>query len=162
MLSQGGSRLNASKPEANPKTRYPLQIVKHNFSQLRRFPFTRARYWGMVSQNTIWSNRLSNHCCMRSLGGAKYIKKSQEYSPWTKPIPNNIQLTPNTTNKDPLQTREHAWAGISGMLRSLTGAQAAFTSRGAKPWGLIFMLPGRSYKHIWGRPLSWGRPLYVF
>jgi POT family proton-dependent oligopeptide transporter len=25
MLSHGGSRLNASKPEANPKTRYPLQ-----------------------------------------------------------------------------------------------------------------------------------------
>jgi len=26
MLSHGGSRLNASKPEANPKTRYPTYI----------------------------------------------------------------------------------------------------------------------------------------
>ena len=33
----------------------------------------------------------------------------------------------------PLQTREHALAGISGMLRSSAGAQGAFTSRGAKP-----------------------------
>jgi hypothetical protein len=32
MLSQGGSRLNASKPEANPKTRYPTpkQTSQHN------------------------------------------------------------------------------------------------------------------------------------
>lgn len=42
----------------------------------------------------------------------------------------------------PLQTREHALAGISGMLRSLAGAQGAFTSRGAKPKGLNLMLLG--------------------
>jgi hypothetical protein len=36
----------------------------------------------------------------------------------------------------PLQTREHALAGISGMLRSPAEAQGAFTSRGAKPNGL--------------------------
>jgi hypothetical protein len=42
----------------------------------------------------------------------------------------------NTTFSNPnvpLQTRGHALAGISGMLRSLAGAQGAFTSRGAKP-----------------------------
>lgn len=32
----------------------------------------------------------------------------------------------------PLQTREHAWAGMSGMLRDC-GARGAFTSRGAEP-----------------------------
>jgi len=42
----------------------------------------------------------------------------------------------------PLQTREYALAGISGMLRSLAGAQGAFTSRGAKPKGLNLMLLG--------------------
>ena len=51
----------------------------------------------------------------------------------------------NTTNSKPnvpLQTRGHALAGISGMLRSLAGAQGAFTSRGAKPKGLNLMLLG--------------------
>lgn len=32
----------------------------------------------------------------------------------------------------PLQTREHAWAGMSGMLH-FGGARGAFTSRGAEP-----------------------------
>jgi hypothetical protein len=39
----------------------------------------------------------------------------------------------------PLQTREHALAGISGMLRSSAGAQGAFTSRGAKPKGAVLV-----------------------
>ena len=46
----------------------------------------------------------------------------------------------------PLQTREYALAGISGMLRSLAGAQGAFTSRGAKPKGLNLMLLGLTTK----------------
>lgn len=51
---------------------------------------------------------------------------------------NTTFSTPNV----PLQTREHALAGISGMLRSLAGAQGAYTSRGAKPKGLNLMLLG--------------------
>lgn len=52
----------------------------------------------------------------------------------------------------PLQTREHALAGISGMLRSLAGAQGAFTSRGAKPKGLNLMLLGLTKKNKQHQP----------
>jgi len=48
-------------------------------------------------------------------------------------IPNRRRHPTNFSNYVPLQTREHALAGISGMLRLLAGAQGAFTSRGAKP-----------------------------
>lgn len=40
--------------------------------------------------------------------------------------------TPKPTLYVPLQTREHAWAGMSGMLH-FGGARGAFTSRGAEP-----------------------------
>jgi hypothetical protein len=36
MLSHGGSRLNASKPEANPKTRYPTQLTTSQHTVFRR------------------------------------------------------------------------------------------------------------------------------
>jgi hypothetical protein len=58
-------------------------------------------------------------------------------------IPKRRRQTNNLFHPNvPLQTREHALAGISGMLRSLAGAQGAFTSRGAKPKGLNLMLMG--------------------
>lgn len=124
MLSHGGSRLNASKPEANPKTRCPkstLCEVKFTDQFLNMFHTTRAFRRGQLTPkglepfkrirtvqrsrmsrrqtrgrwNTFWppvkpapggeqqpskhltmillrSNRLSNHCRLRGLGGAKY------------------------------------------------------------------------------------------
>jgi hypothetical protein len=51
----------------------------------------------------------------------------------THAIPKRRRQPQNTFPNVPLQTREHALAGIRGMLRSPAGAQGAFTSRGAKP-----------------------------
>ena len=81
----------------------------------------------------------------------KFIVRPTTYM-WLRPVQANFPIGPpsqsdegttnNSLNNVPLQTREHALAGISGMLRSLAGAQGAFTSRGAKPKGLNLMLLG--------------------
>jgi len=94
MLSHGGSRLNASKPEANPKTRFPTPtttsqhpssaVVRHSKVVSRWIPCLLIKPWHLELKNLFLSlrefsakgsrsNRLSNHCCLRSLGGAKYF-----------------------------------------------------------------------------------------
>ena len=204
MLSHGGSRLNASKPEANPKTRYPQQHKHLNT------PSSAVVCPGFV--HTQPANCESLLCCGYSKGTSCGDDKPNRHSDfltvvvllfreilttcfsiesphkpllhaqprWRQvshiitrillittfaccPVCNtptrDLHLCCDSTSPDlhpkaakanttfsnpnvPLQTRGHALAGISGMLRSLAGAQGAFTSRGAKPKGLYLMLLG--------------------
>ena len=206
MLSHGGSRLNASKPEANPKTRYPQQHKHLNT------PSSAVVCPGFV--HTQPANCESLLCCGYSKGTSCGDDKPNRHSDfltvvvllfreilttcfsiesphkpllhaqprWRQvshiitrillittfaccPVCNtptrDLHLCCDSTSPDlhpkaakanttfsnpnvPLQTRGHALAGISGMLRSLAGAQGAFTSRGAKPKGLYLMLLGLS------------------
>ncbi len=208
MLSHGGSRLNASKPEANPKTRYPQQHKHLNT------PSSAVVCPGFV--HTQPANCESLLCCGYSKGTSCGDDKPNRHSDfltvvvllfreilttcfsiesphkpllhaqprWRQvshiitrillittfaccPVCNtptrDLHLCCDSTSPDlhpkaakanttfsnpnvPLQTRGHALAGISGMLRSLAGAQGAFTSRGAKPKGLYLMLLGLTTK----------------
>jgi hypothetical protein len=98
MLSHGGSRLNASKPEANPKTSCPNQrlfavgalfvsagesrwiplalLDKQEVEQRRFLGFGALELCG----KNFKTNRLSNERCVRSLDGAKYMKNSRDFS----------------------------------------------------------------------------------
>ena len=202
-LSHGGSRLNASKPEANPKTRYPTSHNKHSqhnpssavvcsnvgksllvltvdtkpfvfpsgSGKTRHSPRSHQRpcyfrgilkkgfsiesplkpllpaqpRWRQVSHIITRHLPISLHEARRNSSfraqaattSAKVIS-TQQLDLHSKAAKATKQPFPNINV--PLQTREHALAGISGMLRSSTEAQGAFTSRGAKPYGLNLML----------------------
>ena len=151
MLPHGGSRLNASKPETNPKTRCPSKRRKLR----KRFTFTFTLRSGSrllaacYAESGPTTNTLSNrHSRYRAPRAPRRRKvkhmitrfmfilvtttmlartcQTQVAEPW---------LEQKTLNYVPLQTREHAWAGISGMLRA-SDSGGAFTSRDAKPRGL--------------------------
>ena len=54
MLSHGGSRLNASKPEANPKTRYPPTTTTHFFLNIYNTAFRRGLFLCFSLQGGKW------------------------------------------------------------------------------------------------------------
>lgn len=210
MLSHGGSRLNASKPEANPKTRYP-PTTTHFFLNIYNTAFRRGLFLCFSLQGGKWRSdadcgnlakigktslalsqgrreggythrvSLSSSSSSLFLPFREFSEKRFSIESPLKPLPparplvapsifmitriyNSIRFSHslrfpdkcfsarrtiqsgdgNTTHtfylNVPLQTREHALAGISGMLRSSAEAQGAFTSRGAKPYGLNLML----------------------
>lgn len=85
MLSHGGSRLNASKPEASPKTRYP-HMGKHTNSKPVRL---RSRKEGELLCQTVKILKKTSHesplkpkRVTACLGGAQYITKSQDILDW--------------------------------------------------------------------------------
>jgi len=154
MLPHGGSRLNASKPEASPKTRCP----KHYFliSQSFHIPPGAGKYaphglpheGGPTQHNTTRNTTIESP--FKQLQPAAASKaQSKTYDHKTcfqqKSWPLDADRTPNVrdgtshrdnptknTNNVPLQTREHAWAGISGTPRT-AGLEGHSTSRGAEP-----------------------------
>ncbi len=105
MPSHGGSRLNASKPEACPKTRCP---TKHFFS-VRTVCSTTE-----VSTTPIESPLKATLTMLASPA----LSSSQNHKRNTSTSPNGHQKNCVQQPKNhhvPLQTREHAWAGIDGM-----------------------------------------------
>ena len=129
-LSHGGSRLNASKPEANPKTRCPRTKtpVLHFQRKVRRHAVKTRN----VEQQKRLSNRHLKHCglCLsRWRKVYQIITRNSTFS--TESFSHTKRGWPNLvgrqqqTNYVPLQTREHAWAGMSGMLH-FGGARGAF------------------------------------
>ena len=186
-LSHGGSRLNASKPEANPKTRCPQTTPTRGGLPPRReceaeyvtcvegrvCACARARWNGehqhTVTQN-VESNRHPSHAPVHPglAHGTKSTKCSQEVahhgvlSRVLRDLPFSLRgsvfltgvrggggnafgavvrgcltdtvfMYSTLSAKVPLQTREHAWAGISDVPRRFAGARGALTSRGAEP-----------------------------
>jgi hypothetical protein len=84
MLSHGGSRLNASKPEANPKTSCPKNFLDqrrdHEASFLQSVVLVAGGNVGM--EKTLTSNRIASQTIPASswLDGAKYMKNSRDFS----------------------------------------------------------------------------------
>jgi hypothetical protein len=72
MLSHGGSRLNASKPEANPKTSYPFKTL-----------FQKQRLWSVC----LGSNELSTECFELSPSHRLHRKTLQFESPFKRTLP---------------------------------------------------------------------------
>jgi hypothetical protein len=137
MLSHGGSRLNASKPEANPKTRCPMKFIE--LTTLCRLVPRGSPCFGSASQTRATHRprfqkvHLSNrHSKQRSLCGPRRRKvhhiitretfENRDLSGLARGAfgPNRRHLTNKPHHYVPLQTREHAWAGIDGMPRSCT------------------------------------------
>lgn len=166
-LSHGGSRLNASKPEANPKTRCPLfnthnsqfriaKCVEVNFLRITGIlQNTRATFpqsTDSVCLNLLHTKHINRIAIQETVGtahleGAKYLQDHKRLHTKSKITQTRLRnMEPRvshpsthshgrrcaveeqkTTNTHyvPLQTREHAWAGMSGMLR-FGGARGAF------------------------------------
>ena len=109
MLSHGGSRLNASKPEANPKTRCPTQ--EENFGDIsHRF---RGKYVSFAvecsegrstQQNTNLSNRHSRNCGLCSPRRRKVHHIITRLSS-TNDQPDAFH-TPNAGNRNPRDTQK--------------------------------------------------------
>ena len=146
-LSHGGSRLNASKPEANPKTRYPTpnkthcKILPHGSIFSLKKPVFR---WEVTQYNRIVNQyfkiKLFFHVLIESphkpllhLVAQVAQSKSNNHKRNNQQkrfeilrytsllylfIPNQRkQHTKHFVHQVPLQTIGHAWAGISGMLQ---------------------------------------------
>jgi hypothetical protein len=104
-LSHGGSRLNASKPEANPKTRCPNT--------------PKPKTCVCIPKIITPSNRHPKHrrqCRPRGRQVRDRITRVPPYC-WSSSSRRSTDTTHQTKTYVPLQTREHAWAGMSGTLR---------------------------------------------
>jgi len=154
MLPHGGSRLNASKPEASPKTRCPKhyflisKIISHSARSAQVRPARpSARRWSHATNTTRNTTIESPFKQLQPAAASKAQSKTYDHKTCfqQKSWPLDADRTPNVrdgtshrdnptknTNNVPLQTREHAWAGISGTPRT-AGLEGHSTSRGAEP-----------------------------
>ena len=131
-LSHGGSRLNASKPEANPKTRCP---TKHTSVHTLRCCKNLVHQDSQTQHYRIATQRNTNSV---GLAGAKFITKSQEipeliFGDTSATFEKTCVRYKQNQNYVPLQTREHAWAGIDGMPWRTPGLEGHLTSRAVEP-----------------------------
>lgn len=141
MLSHGGSRLNASKPEANPKTRYPTKRQQNTQIDLSHPPVDKRNSFLFVSGASTHKHtrfdRIASQtiaACAASVAQSTSKNHKNSLTPRVPALSQTMRVDKHKNqNKDPLQTREHAWAGISGMLRFRPGLKRHSTSRGAKP-----------------------------
>jgi hypothetical protein len=130
MLSHSGSRLNASKPEANPKTRCPTTQTKIEVSRKVRLAAVFASKVKNIHNSTIESPFKILQALLVSVAPSisnDHKTLNLHFTPTLthpKRTVRKFEKTTTTTKYVPLQTREHAWAGMSGMLH-ICGARGA-------------------------------------